>query len=90
MVSGQNLNASKFFTHVFITCKNEDEGARVVTIYSLYKSIFSRRSKAAYSAALSLIWPNFELVRDFIAVLVTCENEGDPTRNETATGQKPI
>ena len=34
--------------------------------------MFSRRSRAANVAALSPIWPNFELVRDFIVVHVTC------------------
>ena len=33
--------------------------------------IFSRRSRAANSAVLGPIWPNFELVRDVIDVLVT-------------------
>ena len=47
-------------------------------------SFFSRRSKAANSAALSLIWPNFELLRDFIFVLVTYKYEEDPIKNEGA------
>ena len=29
-----------------------------------------------------MIWPNFEVVRDFIVVLVTCKNEEDPIKNE--------
>ena len=51
-----------------------------------YKSmgISIRRSRAANSAALSPIWPNFKLVRDFIVVLVTCKNEKDPIKNESA------
>ena len=38
---------------------------------------FSRRSRAANSAVLGPIWPNFELVRDVMVVLVTCKNEED-------------
>ena len=79
------------FMHVLITCNYEDdsiktEGARAVTTFSHYKStgFFSSRSNAANSAALSLIWPNFELVRDFIVVLVTCKNEDDSIKNEGA------
>ena len=30
------------------------------------------------------IWPNFELVRDVIDVLVTCKYEEDPIKNEGA------
>ena len=30
------------------------------------------------------IWPNFELVRDFMDVLVTCKYEEDPIKNEGA------
>ena len=45
---------------------------------------FSRRSRAANSAVLGPIWPNFELVRDVINVLVTCEYEEDPIKNRGA------
>ena len=74
-----------------ITYKNEEdpiknEGARVLTAFSpLYVyGDFSRRSVAANSAVLSLIWPNFELVRDIMVVLVTCKNEEDQIKNEGA------
>ena len=54
--------------------------------FSHYKSMgnFSRRSKAANSAVLGPIWPNFELVRDVMVVLVTCKYEEDPIKNEGA------
>ena len=54
--------------------------------FSHYKSmgIFSRRSRAANSAVLSPIWPNFKLVRDVMDVLVTCKYEEDPIKNEGA------
>ena len=50
--------------------------------FSHYKSmvIFSRRYRAANSAVLGPIMPNFELVQDFMAVLVTCKNEEDPIK----------
>ena len=71
VVSGRNLN-----------CKNEDdsikmEGARVVTTF------FSRRARAANSAVLGSIWPNFKLVVDVMDVLVTCKNKEDPNENES-------
>ena len=54
--------------------------------FSHYKSmgIFSRRSRAANSAVLSPIWPNLELVRDVMNVLVTCKYEEDPIKNRGA------
>ena len=77
--------------HVLLTCKNEDdqiknEGARVFTRFLplLVYGDFSRRSRAANSADLGPIWPNFELVRDIMDVLVTCMYEEDPVKNEGA------
>ena len=45
---------------------------------------FSRRSRAAKSAVLGPIWPNFELVRYVMNVLVTCQYEEDSTKNRGA------
>ena len=45
---------------------------------------FSRHPRAANSAVLGPIWPNFELGRDVIDVLITCEYEEDPIKNEGA------
>ena len=33
---------------------------------------------------LTPIWPNFELIRDVMDVLVTCKYEEDPIKNEGA------
>ena len=46
--------------------------------------IFSDAQGAANSANLNRIWLKFELVRDIINVLVTCEYEEDPIKNEGA------
>ena len=77
--------------HVLLTCKNEvdrikNEGARVFTRFLPFKVYgdFSRRSRAANSAVLGPIWPNFELVRDVMDVLVTCKYEEDPIKSEGA------
>ena len=52
--------------------------------FSHYKSmgIFSRCSRAANSAVLGPISPNYELVRDVMAVLVTCKYEEDLIKNK--------
>ena len=53
--------------------------------FSHYKSMgISRRSRAANSAVLGPILPNFELVRDVMDFLVTCKYEEDPIKNEGA------
>ena len=74
--------------HVLLTCKNDDdrfknEGARVFTRFLplLVYGDFSRRSRAANSAVLGPIWPNFELVRDVMNVLVTCKYEEGLIKN---------
>ena len=46
--------------------------------------IFFRPSKAGNSTICDRILPNFELIRDFMVVLVTCKNEEDPSKNEGA------
>ena len=77
--------------HVLVTCKNEDdqfknEGAIVFTRFlPLYiYGDFSRRSRAANSAVLGPMWPNFKLIRDVMDVLVTCKYEEDLIKNEGA------
>ena len=45
---------------------------------------FSRHSRAANSAVLGPIWPNFKNVRDIMDVLVTCKYEEDPIKHEGA------
>ena len=55
--------------------------------FSHYKSMGffqTLKGKAAFSAVLGMIWPNFLLVRDVMDVLVTCKYEEDPIKNEGA------
>ena len=46
---------------------------------------FFRRSRAANSVFSGPIWPKFELVRDFMHVLVTCKCKKDRIKNNTET-----
>ena len=85
-VSGRNLNSSKLSCMSSLPERMRIEAARVFTRFlplQVYGDFF-RRSRAANSAVLSPIWPNFELVRDFMYVLVTCKYEEDPIKNEGA------
>ena len=53
--------------------------------FSHYKyGDFSRRSRAANSAVHGQIWLNFELVQDFMVVLLTCKSEEDAIENRGA------
>ena len=95
LIKGRNsiANLPKFeliqaFMHVLVTCKNEEdqienEGARLFTRFLPLKVYgdYSRRSRAANSAVHCPIWSNFELVQDFMVVLLTCKNEEDPIKN---------
>ena len=77
--------------HVLVTCKNEvnpikNEGARAFTRFFHYKSmgIFPDPQGQLTPQVLCPIWPNFELVRDVMDVLVTCKYEEDQIKNEGA------
>ena len=74
--------------HVLVFCKNEDdpiqnEGTRVLTTFSplLVYGIFSDAQGQLTQQSLARFWPNFELVRNIMTVLVT---EKDPIKNEGA------
>ena len=84
-----NFELIQALIHVLITCKYEKDpikksGENVMTSFSPLKVYgnFFIRSRAANSAVLSPIWPNFELVRDVIDVHVTCKYEEDPIKNK--------
>ena len=71
VVSGRNLNSSKLLCMSSLPArmrliKSKMKELECLQDFSHYKSmgIFSRRSRAANSAVLGPIWPNFELVRD--------------------------
>ena len=64
----------------------ENEGARLFTRFLplyIYED-FSGRSRAANSEVHGPIWSNFELVQDFMVVLLTCKNEENPIKNRGA------
>ena len=91
VVSGRNFNSSKLLCMSLLPARMRMIDSKMKELecsqdFSHYKSmgIFSRRSRAANSAVLGPIWPNFELVRDVIDVLVTCKYEEDPIKNEGA------
>ena len=78
VVSGRNLNSSKLSCMSSLPArmrliKSKIREARVFTrfLQLLVYGDFSIRSRAANSAVLNLIWPNFKLVRDVMDVLVT-------------------
>ena len=91
VVSGRNLNSFKLSCMSLLPARMRMIESKIKELecsqdFSHYKSMgdFSRCPRTAYSAVLGPIWPNFELVRDFIDVLVTCTYEEDPIKNEGA------
>ena len=91
VVSGRNLISAKLLCMSSLPARMRLIKSKVKQLecsqtFSHYKSmgIFSRRSRAAYSAVLSSIWQNFELVRDVINVLVTSKYEEDRIKNTGA------
>ena len=89
-VSDRNLNSCKLSRMSSLPAKMRMTDSKMKELeclqdFSHYKSgDFSRRSRAANSAVLGPIWPNFELVRDVMDVLDTCKYEEDPIKNEGA------
>ena len=68
---------------VLLTCKNEEdpiknEGARVLTRLYVVFSV----AQGQITEISGEILPKFELIQVFMVVLVTCNNEEDPIKNE--------
>ena len=84
-IKGHNsvANLPKFeliqaFMHALVNCKNEEDPIKMKALecsqdFSHYKSMgIFPDTRAANSAFHSPIWSNFELGRDFMVVLLTC------------------
>ena len=90
MVSGRNLNSSKLSCMSSLPARMRMIESKIKELeclqdFSHYKSMgVTRCPRAVNSAVLGPIWPNFELVRDVMDVLVTCKYEEDPIKNEGA------
>ena len=85
------------FMPVLITSNFDDdsiknERASMETHFSHYKSMgkFFRRSRAANSVVSGPIWPKFELVRDFMHVLVTCKYKKDRIKSNREKVETPF
>ena len=92
-VSGRNLNSSKLSCMSSLPARMRMIDSKMKELecsqdFSHYKSmgIFpdAQGQLTPQSAVLGPIWPNFELVRDVMNVLVTCKYEEDPIKNEGA------
>ena len=63
--------------------------SRLLTIRPKLKTLscsqyFYRRSRASSSKIPGRIWPEFELIRDFMPILFTCKRDADPVKHEAA------
>ena len=96
-----NLIQSKFkldqaFMPVLVTSNFDDdsiknEQASMETPFSHYKSgKFFRCSRAANSIVSGPIWPKFELVRDFMHVLIACKYREDRIKSNGEKVETPF
>ena len=86
VVSSRNLNSSELSCMSSLPARMRMIESKMKELecsqdYSHYKSM---GNFPANSAVLGPIWPNFELVRDVMDVLVTCKYEEDAIKNEGA------
>ena len=89
VVSGQNLNSSKLLCMSLLPARMTMIQSKMKELewsqhFPHYKSkgIFSRRPRASNFAVLGPIWSNFELIRDVMDVLVTCNYEENPIKTK--------
>ena len=85
------------FMPVLVTSNFDDdsiknERASMETLFSHYKYIgnFLEAQGAANSIVSGPIWPNFELVRDFMHVLVTCKYKKDRINSNQEKVETPF
>ena len=91
MVSGGNLNSSKLPCMSSLPARMRMIDSKMKELetsqdFSHYKSmgIFPDAQGQLTPQSLVRKWPNFELFRDVMYVLVTCKYEEDPIKNEGA------
>ena len=71
-----------------VTCNfDEDRIKTEGTIDQQSNMGFFCHSRASNSEEDTLIWPEFELIQDFMAVLVSGKNDEDPIKSEVAIDQ---
>ena len=72
--------------HVLVTCRNKEDPIKMKELEC--SQDFSHNKPMGIfpvdSAVHGRIWSNFDLVRNLMAVLVTCKNEEDSIKNEGA------
>ena len=88
-VSGRNLNSSKLSCMSSLPARMRMIDSKMKELewsqdFSHYKSMGIFQIAQGQLTVLGPIWPNFELVRDLMDVLVTCKYEEDPIKNEGA------
>ena len=73
---------------VLVTSNFDDDDSiknERASIETAFYGKFFRRSRAANSLVSGPIWPKFNLVRDFMHVLVTCKYKKDRIKNNRDT-----
>ena len=83
------IELHRAFMPVLVTSNFDDESikneqASIEIPFSPYKTMgkIFRRSRTANSEVSGLIWPKFELLHDFMHVLVTCKYKKDRIKSD--------
>ena len=90
------IELDRAFMPVLATSNFDDDPMRndragMETAFSHYKSVGNfRRSMAAKSVVSGPIWPKFELVRDFMHVLITCKYKKDRIKSNREKVEIPF
>ena len=93
----KKIELDQAFMPVLVISNFDDDSiknaqASMETAFSHYKFMrnFFRRSKAANSVVSGSIWPKFELVPDFMHVLVTCNYKKDRIKSNQEKVETPF
>ena len=63
-----------------VTCKFDEDPIKIEGTIDPTRSIMGFLPRASNSEVDSPIWPEFKLIQDFMAILVTCKIDEDPEK----------
>ena len=70
---------------VLVTYKNEEDQMKNECARQDIKELYFRQSMAANSIVAGQVWLKIKLIEALIVVLDTCENDEDPSKDESTS-----
>ena len=90
--SGRNSNSSEILWLPLLPASMRNIRSKIKSLsigqhfhHYKYMGANLRHSRASNTEVNSLIWPKFKLIREFMAVLITCKFDEDPIKIECTT-----